>query len=227
MRSPAARILLETLFVILVALGVALAGFDLAAALLAIAIVVVAVTVIEVTRTRPPATAEPEEEPLVAAVPDEPPEPTRLAAEPVTAPAAAVSERSARALLATATPPLPPDPAKPKVESGEAERELLPEPEDAGRAERPPELEPGVPPVPEPAAAPAEPALPAAPREWNLWELERAVRATDEHNEEWSALLIHLREYANAEGDLPVHFDELVRESFAEVLTRQAEPAAS
>jgi hypothetical protein len=226
-RSPAARILLETLFVILVALGVALAGFDLPAALLAIAIVVVAVTVIELTRTRPPSTAEPEEEPRVAAVPDARPEPTRPAAEPATAPAAAVSERSARALLATATPPLPGAPTKAKAETG-APAEPAAEP--AGPGEPPREPEPVLPSVPTASAAipeRAQPPEPPAPREWNVWELERAVRATDEQNEEWAALLIHLREYANAEGDLPIQFDELVRESFGEVLMRQAEPATS
>jgi hypothetical protein len=74
---------------------------------------------------------------------------------------------------------------------------------------------------PEPEPAAVEP-----PREWNLWELERAVRdAGDaERQVEWSALLIHLREFANADGDLPLEFDGLVRESFGVVL---AEAAAS
>ncbi len=45
--------------------------------------------------------------------------------------------------------------------------------------------------------------------------------------EEWSALLIHLREFANADGDLPVEFDSLVRESFGGLLAPQPEPAAA
>jgi hypothetical protein len=65
-------------------------------------------------------------------------------------------------------------------------------------------------------------------REWNLWELQRAVRdSADERREEWNALLIHLREFANADGDLPPEFDGLVRESFAGVLTSEREPAAT
>jgi hypothetical protein len=67
------------------------------------------------------------------------------------------------------------------------------------------------------------------PREWNLWEIQRAVRDApdDERREEWSALLIYLREFANADGNLPLEFDGLVRESFAAVLAGQREPAAA
>ena len=32
--------------------------------------------------------------------------------------------------------------------------------------------------------------------------------------EERALLLVHLREFANASGDLPVEFDELVRDAF-------------
>lgn len=112
--------------------------------------------------------------------------------EPETPREAVVNERTARALLASATPPLPPEPGQ------SAPRE-------------------SVAPPPEPARS--EP-VSGEPRTWNLWELERAVRdAPDqERQEDWSALLIHLREFANADGDLPVEFDALVRESFAGVL---------
>jgi hypothetical protein len=108
---------------------------------------------------------------------------------------AVVNERTARALLATGTPPLPPEPGQPT----------------------PPQ------PVTPPGPAKAEPAA-GEPRAWNLWELERAVRQApdQERHEEWSALLIHLREFANAEGDLPVEFDALVRESFAGILAQAA-----
>lgn len=72
------------------------------------------------------------------------------------------------------------------------------------------------------------PLVDAPAREWNLWELERAVRESpSERREEWNALLIHLREFANADGDLPREFDGLVRESFAGVLTAEREPAAT
>jgi hypothetical protein len=77
---------------------------------------------------------------------------------------------------------------------------------------------------PEPEPASAEP-----PREWNVWELERAVRdaGDGERQEEWGALLIYLREFANAGGDLPPEFDGLVRESFGEVLAEPTTATAS
>jgi hypothetical protein len=119
-------------------------------------------------------------------------------AQPPPRPEAVVNERSARALLASGTPPLPPEPARPP--------DRRPEP-------RPTQRDPRA----------------AEPREWNIWDLERAARAADdqERQEERSALLIHLREFANADGDLPVEFDALVRESFAGVLEREPEGAAT
>jgi hypothetical protein len=61
-----------------------------------------------------------------------------------------------------------------------------------------------------------------ATREWNLWELERRARdyaGADAVPEEWAAIFMHLREFANSDGRLPAQFDSLVRESFPE-LTR-------
>jgi hypothetical protein len=113
----------------------------------------------------------------------------------VAAPEPAVDERGARAILASAHPPLPPEP-----------RAAVPR--------TPPPLQPE--------------STARLPREWNLWELQRAVREApaDERHEEWSALLIHLREFANADGELPAAFDALVRESFGAVLD-EPEPAAA
>jgi hypothetical protein len=126
------------------------------------------------------------------------------APEPPSEPEAVVNERSARAVLASGTPPLPQEPEK-STRRGRRQRRVEPTP-------------------PEP-----EPITSVVPREWNLWELERAVRAADdqERHEEWSALFIHLREFANADGDLPVEFDALVRESFGDVLEREPEVAPS
>jgi hypothetical protein len=62
---------------------------------------------------------------------------------------------------------------------------------------------------------------PPPPREWNLWELERRAREPGGYairDAEWAALFIHLREFATAEGTLPKEFDELVRQSFAELI---------
>ncbi len=56
---------------------------------------------------------------------------------------------------------------------------------------------------------------------WNLWELEKLARdrALDPMRElELSALLVHLRDYAAADGLLPTEFDPLVRESFGDLL---------
>jgi hypothetical protein len=73
-------------------------------------------------------------------------------------------------------------------------------------------------------AQPAQPPTPPAPppaREWNLWDLERRAReqaGNAPRDEEWSALFTHLRVFANADGVLPKEFDELVRESFGELI---------
>jgi hypothetical protein len=68
----------------------------------------------------------------------------------------------------------------------------------------------------------AEPAQAAAPaREWNIWELERRAReqAGDAaRDQEWAALFMHLRQFANADGVLPTQFDGLVRESFSKLI---------
>jgi hypothetical protein len=52
---------------------------------------------------------------------------------------------------------------------------------------------------------------------WNLWELERlaeTMNGDDIAAEERTLLLMHLREFADASGDLPVEFDPLVRDAF-------------
>ena len=123
----------------------------------------------------------------------------------------------------------------------EAERELEPEPqpepdpepapeptpEPEPEPERRPELAAVPPPPPEPDPEPEpepepEPAVvplvlrDTTPRTWNIWELERLAETMDGDAaaEERALLLVHLREFANASGDLPVEFDELVRDAF-------------
>jgi len=57
----------------------------------------------------------------------------------------------------------------------------------------------------------------STPRTWNLWELERlaeALNGDDAAAEERALLLLHLREFADASGDLGVEFDPLVRDAF-------------
>jgi len=97
--------------------------------------------------------------------------------------------------------------------------------------------------VPAPSAeeAPAPPATPLprtpetqvvsfpqrthVPRRWNIWDLERLARAEatahPERRDEWAFLFVHLRQFANADGELPADFDSLVRESFGSLLDRQ------
>jgi hypothetical protein len=104
-----------------------------------------------------------------------------------------------------------------------------PEPEPEPAAVSPPVVEAPPPPPPEPAPVPAAPAYHAAsapapppvPREWNIWDLERRARqeaGDPARDEEWTALFVHLRQYANPKGVLPVEFDDLVRESFADLI---------
>ena len=81
---------------------------------------------------------------------------------------------------------------------------------------------PPAPPQPKPVQeAPTPPARTPAPREWNLWELERRARdyaGEAARDEEWTALFVHLRQFADTGGQLPEEFDGLVRESFAELI---------
>ena len=109
--------------------------------------------------------------------------------EPKPEPELAVSERSARAILASGPPPV------------QAPPQLVAEPERA--------------PAPEPA-----PERSLAPREWNIWELQHLVRERldDDRHEEWAALIASLRDFARVDGTLPGEFDQLVRDSFGELL---------
>jgi len=103
--------------------------------------------------------------------------------------------------------------------------EPTPEPEPEPEPERRPELAAVPPPSPEPEPEPEPDPEPAVvplvlrdttPRTWNIWELERLAETMDGDAaaEERALLLVHLREFANASGDLPVEFDELVRDAF-------------
>jgi hypothetical protein len=115
-----------------------------------------------------------------------------------------------------------------------------PEPEPASVVAPEPPAEPefvATPPEAEPVAAPAparaeEPSrrrgirrlsgpTPAAlPRDlvrWNVWSLEKVARDHPDA-EELEYLVVSLREFADADGQLPADFDPLVRESFGELL---------
>jgi hypothetical protein len=55
-----------------------------------------------------------------------------------------------------------------------------------------------------------------------VWELDRLVResagADAVRDEERALILMHLREFAGPDGLLPPSFDDLVRESFGELI---------
>lgn len=88
-------------------------------------------------------------------------------------------------------------------------------------AESAPEPEPEHPrePEPEPAVVPLGLHDPS-PRVWNLWDLERLAGEMngDPRAEERALLLLHMREFADPSGDLPLEFDPLVRDAFGAVL---------
>jgi hypothetical protein len=121
-------------------------------------------------------------------------------------PEVAVSERSARAILASGPPPIHETPRR------------SPEPD----------------PEPEPRPAPLPDTGPATlgndlPREWNVWELQRLVRdrPDDDRQEEWTALIVSLRDFARADGTLSLEFDDLVRDSFGELLAGESRTEAA
>jgi outer membrane biosynthesis protein TonB len=122
-------------------------------------------------------------------------------------------------------PPPPPshvavlesEPEEPEPEPEPAQLQPVPDP--------PPEPEPDPEPEPEPEPEPQVAYLPradGAPREWNVWELERLAREREgqdpAHDEELAFLLVELRQFANADGDLPVTFDPVVRDAFGDDL---------
>jgi hypothetical protein len=80
--------------------------------------------------------------------------------------------------------------------------------------------------VPEPEPAAERVVVPiglaATPRRWNIWDLERLTReasgADAVLDEERSFLLVYLRDFAEPDGELPVDFDRLVRDSFGELV---------
>src|SRR5215210_2607087 len=105
--------------------------------------------------------------------------------------------------------------ATPEAREPDAEPEPEPEPAPAPEPEPEPEPDPEPQPVPEP-----DPAYTGPPREWNIWDLQRRLRdrADDPGHEEQAALVLSLRDFARPDGTLPQEFDDLVRESFGNLL---------
>ncbi len=136
-------------------------------------------------------------------------------------------------------PTAEPQPAEPQPDVAPepepvSEPEPEPEPESispqlVAMAEPEPEPEREPEPVrePEPEREPvATLPLPAQAREWNLWELERLTReqggGDPARDDEWGYLVVYLRDFARPDGTLPAEFDDLVRESFGELIATRA-----
>ena len=168
--------------------------------------------------------AEPEERaPVEAQAPgasaEVPERPAEAGEDREVAEVAAASEREDSATVSGAPegPSRPEAPAAP-VEAGEA------------RAPEAPPVRPVTPvrPAPFPAGHGGPvvtlPPRRREPREWNLWELETLAREEARRQParslEWSYVLLHLRDYADPGGTLPVEFDGVVRETFGSVLER-------
>jgi outer membrane biosynthesis protein TonB len=186
----------------------------------AVAVVWVVVAVIEYSlshprdRTEPvPVGAAPESDDVasdVVRVLSRPLEPVDVEPEPVSP---AVETEPEREPVAVEPVPVEPEPEPEPVA-------VEPEPEPEPVAVEPVPVEPE--PEPEPVAVEPEPEPeldePEEARVWNVWELDRAVRESGGVTEEREFLLMYLRDYAGPDGSLPLDFDELVRESFGDVL---------
>ncbi len=133
----------------------------------------------------------------------------------------------------------PPAPARPPIPEPEQVRERPPVPTAESAPQRPPVPEPRDEPLLEPREEPRreterrsflaefasgqhEPKPARTMGGWNVWQLERMMRShggQDEQREyERSLLLVYLREFADSDGQLPPEFDELVRESFGDLV---------
>jgi hypothetical protein len=55
-----------------------------------------------------------------------------------------------------------------------------------------------------------------------VWEIERLLRGAGGADEEQEFLLLYLRDFAGPDGTLPDDFDDLVRESFGDLLRTPA-----
>jgi len=129
--------------------------------------------------------------------------------------ASAAPPEAERELEPEPQPEPDPEPAPEPTPEPEPEPERRPELAAVPPPPPEPEPEPEPDPDPEPAVVPLVP-RDTTPRTWNIWELERLAETMDGDAaaEERALLLVHLREFANASGDLPVEFDELVRDAF-------------
>jgi hypothetical protein len=153
--------------------------------------------------------------------PARPPKPKRAPAGAATEPAPSVVVAAEPQPVAEPQPePLPIPEQKPDPEP---ERVLAPVPDLEPEPVPVPEPVPEPEPEPQPAATTVVPiGVSALPRQWNIWDLERLTREASGGDaildEERSFLLMYLREFAGPDGELPVDFDGLVRDSFGQLV---------
>jgi len=135
--------------------------------------------------------------------------------------APAEHEHEREPVAETPSPEPPPPGPEPEAEP-EAEPVVVPEAKPVLTVAPPPPPQP--PPAPEPEPEVVVPLVrrDSTPREWNVWDLERIASEQEGRNpardEERALLLMSLRQFANASGDLPVDFDPLIREAFGTAL---------
>jgi hypothetical protein len=135
----------------------------------------------------------------------------------------ALVERSGSKRVHSSPEPEPEVSAEPQAAEPEPDPEPEPQPEPEperpflAAVRPPPEPEPLPEPEPEPEPVVVSLALhDQTPRTWNLWELESLAEGMngDARAEERTLLLLHMREFSDAAGNLPLEFDPLVRDVF-------------
>lgn len=102
----------------------------------------------------------------------------------------------------------------------------VPEPEPERQPEPEPEPEPELEVEPDEQVVELPQTASRRPDGWNLWDLEQRARQRAGQDplrdEEWNALFVSLRGFASPDGTLPPQFDQLVHESFGELISRRA-----
>jgi hypothetical protein len=157
------------------------------------------------------------------AAPDAPPGPVPSAASgPIEAPPERIEGAETRMQESQAEPPKRDEPAPPVESAPRSVSEAVSEPrsEPAPAAERKPDRPHSL--MAEIAAGPEARKSAHTVGGWNVWQLERLLGAQakpdPERDLERSMLLVYLREFADSDGQLPPDFDDLVRESFADLM---------
>ena len=205
----------EATFIVVVAILAGLLELPLGAILAAVFGAWLIVAVAELAASRRAAVRALQPQPPTARLAAPPPPPAPLSAPIPTEDDVPVEEVPAPVVVELEPQPAPRESAEPgDPEPARPHLAAVPPPE--------PDDEPAVEPEPEPEPEPAVVALrPEPPRAWNLWDIERRVQelgGAPAAGEERAFMLMYLRAYASPDGALPVEFDALVRESFADVL---------